>query len=152
MPGRAVKFPTGPSNSRLYGGNVKSNALGLPGGADRGWIWLVHYDGQWIYTETTGPVPDMSGGKCSLILTIYFLSRVLYSLPYLCTASIWWRVFWFLRSFIACFDGVCTVFSDLLRYGKVSNFPYHLVHCYVQHKRMVNSICIWLDIQPALNN
>jgi hypothetical protein len=32
MPGRAVKFPTGPSNSRLYGGNVKSNALGLPGG------------------------------------------------------------------------------------------------------------------------
>jgi hypothetical protein len=45
MPGRAIKFPTGPSNSRLYGGNVKSNALGLPGGgrADRGWIWLVHY-------------------------------------------------------------------------------------------------------------
>jgi hypothetical protein len=32
MPGRAVKFPTGPSNSCLYGGNVKSNALGLPGG------------------------------------------------------------------------------------------------------------------------
>ena len=27
-----VKCPTGPSNSRLYGGNVKSNALGLPGG------------------------------------------------------------------------------------------------------------------------
>ena len=32
MPGWAVKFPTGPSNSRLYGGNVKSNALELPGG------------------------------------------------------------------------------------------------------------------------
>ena len=27
-----VKCPTGLSNSRLYGGNVKSNALGLPGG------------------------------------------------------------------------------------------------------------------------
>jgi hypothetical protein len=36
MPGRAVKFPTGPSNSRLYGGNVKSNALGLPGGGGGG--------------------------------------------------------------------------------------------------------------------
>ena len=32
MPDGAVKCPTGPSNSRLYGGNVKSNALGLPGG------------------------------------------------------------------------------------------------------------------------
>jgi hypothetical protein len=31
MPVRAVKFLIGPSNSRLYGGNVKSNALGLPG-------------------------------------------------------------------------------------------------------------------------
>jgi hypothetical protein len=40
MPDGAVKCPTGPSNSRLYGGNVKSNALGLPGGgADRGWIY-----------------------------------------------------------------------------------------------------------------
>jgi hypothetical protein len=27
-----VKCPAGPSNSRLYGGNVKSNALGFPGG------------------------------------------------------------------------------------------------------------------------
>ena len=32
MPDGAVKCPTGLSNFRLYGGNVKSNALGLPGG------------------------------------------------------------------------------------------------------------------------
>jgi hypothetical protein len=31
VPDGAVKCPTGPSNSRLYGGNVKSNALGLRG-------------------------------------------------------------------------------------------------------------------------
>jgi hypothetical protein len=38
MPDGAVKCPTGPSNSRLYGGNIKSNALGLPGGG--GWSRL----------------------------------------------------------------------------------------------------------------
>jgi hypothetical protein len=31
VPDGAVKCPTGPSNSRLYGGNVKSNAVGLRG-------------------------------------------------------------------------------------------------------------------------
>jgi hypothetical protein len=36
MPDGAVKCPTGLSNSRLYGGNVKSNALGLPGGGGGG--------------------------------------------------------------------------------------------------------------------
>ena len=42
IPDRAVKFPTGPSNSRLYGGNVKSNALGLPGGG--GGLIAVGFD------------------------------------------------------------------------------------------------------------
>ena len=32
MPDGTVKFPTGLSNSRLYGRSVKLNALGLPGG------------------------------------------------------------------------------------------------------------------------
>jgi hypothetical protein len=44
MPGRAIKFPTGPSNSRLYGGNVKSNALGLPGGGGGGGLIAVGFD------------------------------------------------------------------------------------------------------------
>ena len=46
-PGRAVKFPTGPSNSHLYGGNVKSNALVLPGG---GGLIAVGFDSYIIFS------------------------------------------------------------------------------------------------------
>jgi hypothetical protein len=63
MTGRAVKFPTGPSNSRLYGGNVKSNALGglIAVGFDS--YIIVNVQGQTIETNIFSSTIVKKGNK-----------------------------------------------------------------------------------------